>query len=94
MNISPKAKSNSNKGSPKTFTVQLCSKDGRLLNEYSLTCTEHSVTNLAAAEQNVLETLCDYQGEPLVIVVSEDTGDGLQQVHLKLLAANDGVVNL
>ena len=71
-----------------TFNTQVCSKDGRLLSEYMLTRHDHDVGSLSAAERCACESLSDYQGEPLVIVVTEETLTKLRQVHLKV-AANE-----
>jgi len=73
---------------PASFTVQVCSYDGRLLSEYMLTKKEHDVTTLAAAEQQALTNLCDSCDQQLVIVVSEETLTKLRQVQLKVVCAH------
>ena len=51
-----------------TFNVQVCSRDGRLLSEYSLNHQDDRVKTLSAAENCACENLSDYKGEPLVVV--------------------------
>lgn len=71
--------------SPTEFTVQVCAGDGRLISEYSLTWEEHQVRTLAAAERCALTELSNYRGEPVVVVVSEQTLTKLRQVHVNLV---------
>ena len=63
------------------FNIQVCSNDGRMLSEYTLTRGEHDIHTLNAAESCACENLSDYQGEPLVVVVSEETLTKLRQVQ-------------
>ena len=55
-----------------TFVVQVCSKDGRMINEYTLTRQQHGVATLDAAEQRAKEQLLNNSGEALIIIVSEE----------------------
>ena len=71
---------------PTSFDIQVCSKDGRLLSEYTLTRHDHDVGTLSAAECCVRENLSDYKGEPLVIIVTEQTLTKLRQVQLRVAA--------
>ena len=63
------------------FNIQVCSNDGRMLSEYTLNREEHDVSTLSAAESCACDNLADYQGEPLVVVVSEETLTKLRQVQ-------------
>ena len=69
-----------------TFSIQVCSKNGQLLSEYRLTRRDHNVGTLSAAERFARENLAEYRGEPLIIVVSEETLTKLRQVQLKVIA--------
>jgi len=64
-----------------TFNIQVCASDGRLLSEYTLTRNEHDLKTLKAAEYCACKNLPDYHGEPLVVVVSEETLSELCQVQ-------------
>jgi hypothetical protein len=68
------------------FNVQVCSNDGRLLSEYSLTGKDHDVRTLAAAENSARTNLSDHHGEPLVVVVTEQTLTRIHQVHIRVVA--------
>lgn len=66
------------------FNIQVCSKDGRLLNEYTLTQHENEVKSLAAAERCACENLSVYQnngGDQVVVVISEETLTKLRQIQ-------------
>ncbi len=70
------------------FNIQVCSQDGRLLSEYTLTQRENDVSTLGAAERCACENLADYQGmqgEQVVVVVSEETLTKLRQVQTDCL---------
>ncbi len=71
-----------------SFNIQVCANDGRLLNEFTLTENNHKVTTLESAEDHVRLGLSNYKGEPLVVVLSEETGTKFRQVQIKV-AAND-----
>ena len=68
-----------------TFNIQVCSKDGRLLSEYTLTQQEHDVRTIDAAERCACENLSNYHdsdnNDRLVVVVSEETLTKLRQVQ-------------
>ncbi len=59
-----------------------------------LLTTEPTPMFIAAAERNVDATLSVYQGKPLVVVVSEKTLDGFQQVQLKVAGNATGENNI
>ena len=88
--MSANAKKDSDAGADMliSFNIQVCSKGGRLLSEYTLTRHDHDVGTLSAAERCVLTDLSDYKGEPLVIIVTEETLTKLRQVQLRV-AANE-----
>lgn len=69
-----------------SFTVQVCSDEGRLLNEYRLSRTGDNVATLDAAEDRVRNDFSDYKGEPLVIFVSQETLTKFRQLQLKVVA--------
>jgi hypothetical protein len=64
-----------------TFNIQVCSKDGQLLSEYTLNRHQHDVTTLGAAEQRAEENLLENYGEALVVIVSEETLTKLRQTQ-------------
>ncbi len=65
-----------------TFNIQVCSKDGRLLSEYTLTRHDDDVSTLNAAAHCACKNLSDHHGEPLVVVVSEETLTELRQIQM------------
>ncbi len=65
-----------------TFNVQVCSQEGRLLREYTLTRHDDDVSTLNAAARCACKNLSDYHGEPLVVVVSEETLTKLRQLQI------------
>ena len=69
-----------------TFTIHVCSNDGRLLNEYTLSRQGDNVATLDAAESHVRDGLSDYKGEPLVIFVSQETLTKFRQLQIKVVA--------
>jgi hypothetical protein len=81
-----KAKKRANTEVQTTFNIQVCSKDGRLLSEYTLTQQEHDVRTIDAAERCACENLSNYHdsdnnNDRLVVVVSEETLTKLRQVQ-------------
>ena len=82
---------------PTTFNIRICSKDGRMLSEYTLTRHQHDVATLGAAERRAVENLLDNYGEALVIIVSEETLTKLRQTQQLVTptspAANDATHN-
>ena len=84
--MSAKAKKRKNAEEQTTFNIQVCSKDGRLLSEYTLTQQDHDVKTIDAAERCACENLTDYHNsdqnnDRLVVVVSEQTLTKLRQVQ-------------
>ena len=81
-----KAKKRTNAKVQTTFNIQVCSKDGRLLSEYTLTQQDDDVRTIDAAERCACENLSDYHNsdnnnDRLVVVVSEETLTKLRQVQ-------------
>ena len=81
-----RAKKRANAKEQTTFNIQVCSKDGRLLSEYTLTQQEHDVRTIDAAERCACENLSNYNNsdnnnDRLVVVVSEETLTKLRQVQ-------------
>ncbi|RLA34443.1 MAG: hypothetical protein DRR11_02705 [Gammaproteobacteria bacterium] len=81
-----KAKKRTNAEVQTTFNIQVCSKDGRLLSEYTLTQQDHDVRTIDAAERCACENLSNYHNgdndnDRLVVVVSEETLTKLRQVQ-------------
>ena len=81
-----KAKKRANAEVQTTFNIQVCSKDGRLLSEYTLTQKDDDVRTIDAAERCACENLSDYHNsdnnnDRLVVVVSEETLTKLRQVQ-------------
>ncbi len=66
------------------FNIQVCSKAGRLLSEYTLTKATDDVATLGAAVQHARENLSDYHGDSLVLLVSQETLTKLRQVQLEV----------
>ena len=64
-----------------SFNIQLCSKDGRLLREYTLTRHDDDVSTLKDAERFACKNLSDFRGESLVVVVSQETLTKLRQTQ-------------
>ncbi len=65
-----------------SFKIQVCSNDGRLLDEYTLSRSGDNVATLDAAENHVRDGLSDYQGESLVIFVSQETLTKFRQLQI------------
>ena len=63
------------------FDVQVCSQDGRLLREYTLNRRDDGVCTLGDAESCACKNLSDAHGDPLVVVVSEETLLKMRQVQ-------------
>lgn len=81
MRVNEKKDADTGMESPTTFNVQVCSKDGRILSEYTLTRHQHNVSTLAAAERRAEENLLDYYGEALLVIVSEETLTKMRQTQ-------------
>ena len=69
-----------------SFDIQVCSNDGRILREYTLTRKDDQVTTLKSAEHHVRVGLSDYKGEPLVVFISQVTLTKFRQVQIKVVA--------
>ncbi len=84
--MSDNAEKNTNVGSgmQTIFDIQVCSADGQLLRQYTLTRQDNNVATLGAAEQRARMNLSDYHGDPLVIIVSMETLTKLRQVQIKV----------
>ena len=79
--MSTKAKRDTDTGMPTTFDVQVCSKDGRLLREYTLNGHDDGVRTLSDAESCACRNLSDDPSDPIVVVVSEETLLKMRQVQ-------------
>ena len=69
-----------------SFDIQVCTDDGQLLREFTLTGNDDKVTTLKSAEDHVRLGLSSYKGEPLVIFLSEETLTKFRQVQIKVAA--------
>ena len=69
-----------------SFDIQVCTDDGRLLNEFTLTGNDDKVTTLKSAERHVRRGLSNYKGDPLVIFLSEQTPTKFRQVQIQVAA--------
>ena len=81
MSVNEKNDADTSVETPTTFNVQVCSKDGRMLSEYTLTRRQHNVSTLAAAERRAEENIIDYFGEELLVIVSEETLTKMRQTQ-------------
>lgn len=70
-----------------SFDIQCCSDDGRLLTEYRLTRIRDNVATLDAAEDHIRSDLSDYKGEPLVIIVSQESLTKFHQLQVQVVAS-------
>lgn len=70
------------------FTIQVCSDDGRLLDEYTLSRFGNNIATLDAAEGHVRDGFSDYKGDPLVVFVSQETLTKFRQLQIKVVAEN------
>ncbi len=73
-----------------SFTIQVCSSDGRLLDEYTLSRLGDNVATLDAAEGYVRDGFSDYQGDALVVFVSQETLTKFRQLQIKVEAKKQG----
>ena len=62
MSANAKMKANGGKNIKAAFDVQVFTKDGRLVNEYTLTPHDDDVCTLSAAETCACKNLADYHG--------------------------------
>ena len=84
--MSTDAKRNADANADTSFDIQVCTDDGRLLNEFTLTGKDDKVTTLKSAEDHVRLGFSNYKGEPLVICLSEETLTKFRQVQIKVAA--------
>jgi hypothetical protein len=84
MGATPKLKVDDRVEEHELFNIHVCSDDGRLLDEYSLTRKGDNVVTLDAAETHIRDGLSDYQGEPLVIFVNQETLTKFRQLQIKI----------
>lgn len=63
------------------FSIQVCTTEGRLLSEYTLTRRKNRVASMSAAERYVRKRLVNQGGAPLIIVISEDTANEFRQTQ-------------
>ena len=80
-NAKRNADTDSGTGELAKFNVQVCTSDGRLLREYTLNRRDDGVCTLSDAESCACKNLSDDHGEPLVVVVSEETLLKMRQVQ-------------
>ncbi len=81
MSVNEKNDANTSVETPTTFNVQVFSKDGRMLSEYTLTRHQHNVSTLAAAESRAEENIFDNYGEELLVIVTEETLTKMRQTQ-------------
>ena len=63
------------------FSIQICTTEGKLLSEYTLSRRKNRVATLSAAERYVRKRLANQDGAPLIIVISEDTKNEFRQTQ-------------
>jgi hypothetical protein len=66
------------------FSIQVCTTEGRLLSEYSLSRRKDRVASMGAAERYVRKRLANQGGAPLIIVISEDTANEFRQTQSQI----------
>ena len=66
------------------FGIQICTTDGRLLSEYTMSRRKNQVASLSAAERHVRKRLASQDGEALIIVISENTADEFRQTQSQI----------
>lgn len=66
------------------FKIQICTTEGRLISEYTLSRRRNRVASLSAAERYVRKRLAIQDGAPLIIVISEDTVDEFRQTQSRI----------
>ena len=73
-----------NRGMAAEFEIQICTIEGRLLSEYTLSRRKNRVASFSAAERHVRKRLANQDGAPLIIVISEDTIDEFRQTQSRV----------
>ena len=66
------------------FSIQICTTEGRLLSEYTLSGRKNRVASVSAAERYVRKRLANQDGAPLIIVISEDTKNEFRQTQSQI----------
>ena len=66
---------------PAEFSIQICTTEGRLLSEYTLSGRKNRAASMNAAERYVRRRLANQGGAPLIIVISGDTTDEFRQTQ-------------
>jgi len=66
------------------FEIQICTAEGRLLSEYTLSRRKNRVASFSAAERHVRKRLENQDGAPLIIVISEDTTNEFRQTQSQI----------
>ena len=84
--MSTDAKRDADAGTDTSFNIQVSTNDGRLLGEFTLSLYGDDVRTLGAVERIACKNRSDNHGEPLAIVVSEETSTKLRQVQPKVAA--------
>ena len=72
---------NANRKLAAEFSIQICTTEGRLLSEYTLSRRKNRVASLSAAERYVRKRLAIQDGAPLIVVISEDTTNEFRQTQ-------------
>jgi hypothetical protein len=75
---------NANRKWAAEFSIQVCTTEGRLLSEYTLTRRKNRVASLSAAERFMRKRLANQGGAPLIIVISEDTTNEFRQTQSQI----------
>lgn len=66
------------------FMIQVCTTEGRLISEYTLSRRRNRVASLSAAERHVRKRLANQDSAPLIIVISEDAIDEFRQTQSRV----------
>ena len=72
---------NANRRLAAEFSIQICTTEGRLLSEYTLSGRKNRAASMNAAERYVRRRLANQDGAPLIVVISEDTTDEFRQTQ-------------
>jgi hypothetical protein len=72
---------NANRELAAEFSIQICTTEGRLLSEYTLSRRKNRVASLSAAERYVRKRLGNQGSAPLIIVITEDTINEFRQTQ-------------
>jgi hypothetical protein len=91
MSTNAKRDTDTSSGMLSKFDVQVCSKDGRLLREYTLNRRDDGVCTLSDAESCACKNLSDDHGDPLIVIVSEETLLKMRQVQTDCQSEKNGL---